>query len=103
MTICLKLLEETVWAILKLKGTLTCMTNVSLLTNILLLTIFIPPDSMQLLTTVALNYDLRTLGTQSYDLIVSVNDTEQLDFLQINVLVQDVNDNDPIFANETYK
>ena len=88
MTICLKLLEETVWAILKLKGTLTCMTNVSLLTNILLLTIFIPPDSM---------------GTQSYDLIVSVNDTEQLDFLQINVLVQDVNDNDPIFANETYK
>ena len=103
MTICLKLLEETVWTILKLKGTLTCTTNVSLLTNILLLTIFIPPDSMQLLTTVALNYDLRTLGTQSYDLIVSVNDTEQLDFLQINVLVQDVNDNDPIFANETYK
>lgn len=55
------------------------------------------------MTTVALNYDLRTLGTQSYDLRISVNDTEQVDFLQINVLVQDVNDNGPMFANETYK
>ena len=61
------------------------------------------PDSAQLLTTVALNYDLRTLGTQSYDLRISVNDTEQVDFLQVNVLVQDINDNDPMFANETYE
>lgn len=60
-------------------------------------------DSSQLLTTVALNYDLRTLGTQSYDLTVSVNDTEHVDFLQINILVQDVNDNDPVFSNETYE
>ena len=64
------------------------------------LSFHINPDSAQLWTTVALNYDL---GTQSYDLRVSVNDTEQVDFLQINVLVLDINDNDPMFANETYE
>ena len=85
---------------MKSKGTLN-LHNKYLTTNNLLFHII--SDSIQLLTTVALNYDLRTLGTQSYDLRVSVNDTEQVDFLQINVLVQDINDNDPVFANESYK
>ena len=59
--------------------------------------------SSQLRTTVPLNYDLRTSGTRSYDLTVSVNDTEHVDFVEVTVLVLDINDNDPEFSNETYR
>ena len=61
------------------------------------------PLSAQLRTTVPLNYDLRTFGTRSYDLTVSVNDTEHVDFIEVAVLVLDINDNDPEFSNETYR
>lgn len=57
----------------------------------------------QLQTTVPLNFDLRTSGTISYSLIVSVNDTEHVDYVEVNVMVLDINDNDPMFDNDTYR
>ena len=60
-------------------------------------------DSSQLQTTVALNYDLATSGINQYTLLVSVNDTENVDFIRVTVMVQDINDNDPVFANDSYR
>ena len=59
--------------------------------------------SSQLQTTVALDYDLATSGIDQYVLLVSVNDTENVDFVQVTVMVQDINDNDPVFANDSYR
>ena len=60
-------------------------------------------DSAQLQTTVALDFDLATSGVDRYTLTVRVNDTENADFVQVTVIVRDINDNDPVFANDTYK
>lgn len=55
-----------------------------------------------LTTTIDLDYDLVTTD-RFPTLNVSVNDTEFIAFLTVNVEVVDINDNSPVFDNDTYR
>lgn len=53
-------------------------------------------------TNIILDFDL-AIAVQYYTLNISVNDTEFLDFLTVNIELVDINDNSPIFANDSYR
>ena len=53
-------------------------------------------------TTIDLDYDLVTTD-RFPTLNVSVNDTEFVAFLTLNIEVVDINDNSPMFDNDTYR
>ena len=53
-------------------------------------------------TSLVLDFDLIT-AVKFYTLNISVNDTENVDFLTVNIGLVDINDNSPEFANATYR
>lgn len=53
-------------------------------------------------TNIVRDFDLTT-RVQYYTLNISVNDTKFLDFLTVNIELVDINDNSPIFANDSYR
>ena len=53
-------------------------------------------------TTLALDFDLT--GIDPFPVLnVSVNDTEFVTYLQVNIEILDINDNSPQFDEETYR
>ncbi len=57
---------------------------------------------MNLVTTRMLDFDNTTVN-QTYTLTVTVNDTVHEDTIIVDVVVMDLNDNNPIFENATYQ
>lgn len=53
-------------------------------------------------TVIVLNYDLMS-AVRFYNLNISVNDTRYVDFVTVNVELVDINDNSPVFANDSYR
>ncbi len=60
------------------------------------------PCRMNLVTTRMLDFDNTTVN-QTYTLTVTVNDTVHEDTIIVDVVVMDLNDNNPIFENATYQ
>ena len=57
---------------------------------------------MNLVTTRMLDYDNTTVN-QSFTLTVTVNDTTHEDTIIVDIVVMDLNDNNPVFENATYQ
>ena len=53
-------------------------------------------------TNIVLDFDLNN-PVRFYTLNISVNDSELLDYLTVNVELVDINDNTPIFTNDSYR
>lgn len=52
-------------------------------------------------TELVLDFDL-TASVHFYTLTISVNDTENVDFITVNIQLVDINDNAPIFSVSEY-
>lgn len=53
-------------------------------------------------TAITLDFDLIS-AAQFYTLNISVNDTENAEYLTVNIELVDINDNSPEFANDSYR
>lgn len=54
-------------------------------------------------TTIDLDFELSLRSSRFPTLNISVNDTEFVEFLTVNIEVVDINDNSPQFENVTYR
>ena len=54
------------------------------------------------MTDARLNYDVANTSLRWYSLTVSVNDTRNVNFMTLNIHIEDINDNDPVFGNSSY-
>ena len=53
-------------------------------------------------TTISLDYDFLSVALRSYTLQIRVNDSANIDILRVDITLVDLNDNSPIFANDSY-
>ena len=61
---------------------------------------FVPSD--QIVTNARLDYDVEDSSLRWYTLTVFVNDSLNENSLTLNIHIEDINDNDPVFENSSY-